>query len=141
MTIILWYLSDPRFNPFGILAMIPIFYYMFCDREKYWFGFALLMCFLLDFNAGTLFLFSALFLSANMLNDFLGVLDIEGGAGFHIKKFNLFLGAMALFLFAYAVFAANNFFSFLAGIIWLCLWLYILYFPFVSLFRWVKNDR
>ncbi|MDR2268958.1 MAG: hypothetical protein LBD94_02130 [Rickettsiales bacterium] len=141
IAIMLWYLSNPRFNPFGILAIIPVFYYAFCERTKGWLGFGFLICFLIDFNADTLFLFSSLFLITNTLNDLFGILDSENRTKFHIKKFNLFLGAMAFFLFIYAIFGAGNFFSFLAGIIWLCLWLYMLYFPFVALFRWAKNDR
>ena len=137
----LWHLSGPHLNPFGILAIIPVFHYTFCDRTKHWPAYGLLMCFLIDYSAGTLFLFSALFLFANAVNNIYGVLDNEDGSAFDIKKFHTFLCAMAAFLFVYALFNASRFFGFLLGIIWLYLWLLVLYAPFVAAFRWVKNDR
>ena len=139
VTIQLWYLSHPVFNPFGVLVLIPIFYYMFCDYRKYWFGFGFFMCFLLDFNAGTSFLFCSVFLMMNALNIFFGVL--ENSTGYHIRAFNMFLGVMALFLFIYGIFGIRVFFSFLLGILWLYVWLFMLYIPMVALFRWVNNDR
>jgi hypothetical protein len=140
ITISLWYLSGPRYNPFGILALIPIFYYMFSAREKNWFGFGFLMCFLIDFSAGTLFLFSSVFLLSKALNDFYGFLENEGN-GFNVRKFNMFLMMLSLSMFVYAIFNARFFWNFLAGIVWLYIWLLILYLPFVALFRRVKNDR
>jgi hypothetical protein len=135
----LWNLPDPRLNPFGILAIIPVFYYMFCDRKKYWFPFGLLICFLLDYNAGTLFLFGSFFLFMNAINGAYGVLDVEADSVFNIKKFNLFMGIMTLFLFICAIFDSNQFWGAVAGIIWLYFWLMLLYAPFVALFKRVKK--
>jgi hypothetical protein len=137
----LWYLSIPRFNPFGILALIPVFYYRFRRPTEYWFPFGFLMCFLLDFNAGTLFLFSAVFLLMDLLNVFFGILEKEGDAGFYVKSFNMFTGLAALFVFVCGLFDIRHFFAFALGAAWLYLWLLVLYFPFVALFRWVGNDR
>jgi len=141
ITLLLWNLSGPRFNPFGTLSLIPIFYYMFHDRRPYWFWFGAFMCFLIDFNANTLFLFTAAFLTAYALNEMFGALENEGGAGFYPKGFAIFLGLVALFLFFHAVFESRNFFGFILGIIWMCCWLFLLYFPFVRFFRWVGNAR
>jgi hypothetical protein len=30
---------------------------------------------------------------------------------------------------------------FLAGAVWLYFWLFLLYFPFVALFKWIGHDR
>ena len=136
----LWYLSGPRFNPFGILAIIPVFYYMFSHHAKNWFPFGLLMCFLVDYNADTLFLFSSVFLFSNALNSFYGLFENEDG-GFNLKKFNLFLLVMSVFMLVNAVFNADRFWSYLAGIIWLYVWLLILYAPMAALFGKVGNDR
>lgn len=140
-TIALWHLSGPVFNPFGVLAVIPIFYYTFCERAKRWFPFGVFMCFLIDYNAGTLFLFSAFFLFTNAINNIYGVLDNEDGSLFNIKKFNMFLFALAVFLFLYAVFGAAHFWSFLFGIIWLYALLVVLYLPLAATFKRVSNDR
>ena len=140
VTLALWYLSGPRFNPFGILALIPVFYYMFSHHIKYGFPFGLLICFLVDYSAGTLFLFSSVFLISNALNSFYGLFENEGN-GFNIKKFNLFLLVMSIFMLVDAVFNSSHFWRFLIGIAWLYLWLLILYLPFVALFRRVGNDR
>ena len=139
ITTALWHLSDPRLNPFGVLALIPVFYYMFCDRKKYWFPFGCLVCFLLDYNAGTLFLFGSFFLFMDAINSAYGILDNEANSILNIRKFNLFLCVMAVFLFVHAVFNSNQFWSALFGIIWLYLWLLLLYAPFVALFKWVKK--
>jgi hypothetical protein len=135
----LWHLSEPHLNPFGSAALIPIFYYMFSDRKEYWLSYGCLMCFLLDYNAGTFFLFTALFLSAHAVNEKWGVLNSEAGAQFNIRKFNMFLGAVMLSLLVFAVFNSAHFWNFLVGTIWLYLWLLILYMPFVAMFRWVKK--
>ncbi|MDR3208488.1 MAG: hypothetical protein LBT45_01415 [Rickettsiales bacterium] len=140
-TIILWYLSEPRFNPFGILSLVPIFYYRFCYPVKRWFFFGFLMCFLLDFNAGTLFLFSSVFLLMDALNAFFGILEKDSGSGFYIKSFSMFLGLAVFFIFSFEVFGAHRFFVFLAGAVWLYFWLFLLYFPFVALFKWIGHDR
>ncbi|MDR1071039.1 MAG: hypothetical protein LBL21_00125 [Rickettsiales bacterium] len=141
ITVTLWYLSAPRFNPFGILALIPVFYYRFRRPAEYWFPFGLLMCFLMDFNAGTLFLFSSVFLLTDLLNVFFGILEKEGDSGFYVKSFSMFIGLAALFALVCGIFETRRFFAFFAGSVWLYLWLLILYFPFVALFKWVGNDR
>jgi len=140
VTLALWYLSGPRLNPFGVLALIPVFYYAFSHRVHRWFPFGLLICLLVDYSAGTMFLFSSVFLLSNALNNFYGLFENEGN-GFNIKKFNLFLIIMSILMLAYAVFNVSHFWSFLVGIIWLYLWLLVSYLPIVALFKWVQNDR
>ena len=140
ITITLWYLSAPRFNPFGVLALIPIFYYMFYLRAKYWTAFGFLVCFLLDFSAGTKFLFSALFLLANVLNTSMGIFENDNSSRIGVRKFGMFTGIMALLMLVYAIFNTNHFFGFVFGIIWLYLWLFVMYIPLVVLFRRVEGD-
>ena len=53
LTIALWRLSTPFWNPGGILALIPIFYCVFV-RHMPWFGiFGAIMCFLIDYKFNT----------------------------------------------------------------------------------------
>lgn len=138
VTVVLWSLSTPVFNPFGILAIIPIFYYMFCNEKPYWFWFGLLMSFMLDFNFDTLFVFCALFLFMNAINGLYGVFD-EKGPVFGIQKFNFFVGTMAAFLLINAVFNEPNFLKFLLGIGMIYALLIILYLPVVVLLDKLDN--
>ena len=140
ITIALWYMSAPRFNPMGALALIPIFYYMWVRPQRYWFGFGLFACFLLDYNANTLFLFCSAFLLTNALNFQYGIFENEGKAIFHIRGFAMFMGAISTALLLYALFNMTRFFGFTMGVAWMCCWLFALYIPFVSIFRRVSDD-
>jgi uncharacterized membrane protein len=130
----LWYLSDPRFNPFGALAIVPVFYYMFCDRAKYWQYFGFFICFLLDFNAGTKFLFCSAFLLANAANILFGIFEMKSGFGFHAKEFGLFFAPTILMLLVYYLFLTGGLFSQIVGMAWLFCWIMILYVPLAALF-------
>jgi hypothetical protein len=71
--ILLWRLSVPFWNPGGVLAMIPIFYFSFI-RPAGWFAlFAAVFCFLIDYKSDTLLFWTAfycLFYAANGLQGF-----------------------------------------------------------------------
>jgi hypothetical protein len=139
ITILLWAVPHRILNPFGSLALIPIFYYMFGSPRKHWFWFGIAMCFLLDFNADTRILFTILFLLSNALNGIYGIFDFDGESGLNAKSFCLFAGILWLFMAAYALIAADGFFMFAVGALWLCAWIMVLYLPFAALFR--KIDR
>jgi len=139
MAIALWHLAAPRFNPFGIACLIPVFYCQFCAREKYWKWFAILMCFLLDFNAGTVFLFTAYFLLAMAINILYGIFDQETASLLYIKQFNLFLGPLFLALFMFYALDMPNWWGQLPGLVWLYLWMMVLYLPTAAVLRRVQR--
>jgi hypothetical protein len=60
-TLFLWRLSSPVFNPNGILALVPIFYYSIVNPRGSFLPMALLGCFLLDRNFDTMLFWTALF--------------------------------------------------------------------------------
>jgi hypothetical protein len=142
ITFFLWYLSAPIFNPFGFLAIIPIFYYMFDGKVKNWDLFAILMCFLLDFNFSTRFLFTGIFLFLYGMNKLLGFLErLEKNKARNTKNFSLFLGTIVTGLFIFLVIDTVTFWTPLISCVWLFLWGSVIYLPMISLFKWVKNDR
>ena len=138
ITIILWYLANPNWNPFGIFMLIPIFYYMI-KKIDYWFGFSLYMFFMLDFNTGTKFLFTGTFLLMKAINDFFGFFGKENG--FDLKAFIMFLSA---FIFPFGIFIIINthhIFSAIISVLWLFVWVIVWYLPIVWMFKWIENDR
>jgi hypothetical protein len=142
ITFFLWYLSSPIWNPFGFLTMIPIFYYTFDDKIKYWEIFGVLICFLLDFNFSTRFLFTGIFLFLYGTNKIFGFMEkMEKNKASNIKNFNLFLGIIVTGLFIFLLFSTGIFWNSLISCIWLFLWGSIMYLPMASLFKRVKNDR
>jgi hypothetical protein len=139
LAVSLWALPDPRFNPFGILAMIPAFYYMFIARVRGWKWFGFMICFLLDYNAGTLFVFSGMFLIAIAANILFGIFDMEED-GLAVKKFGLFIVPSLLALFIFQATGYPGFWIQLAGALWLCALVMILYLLLSALMRWA-DDR
>lgn len=139
ITILLWQLSGPTFNPFGILSLVPVFYYMYVRPMPYWLGFGLFMSFMLDYNAETLFLFSSAFLIINALNEMYGI--IENERGLKIRGYNTFL-AISMLMFLLASWITRDFmFTNLIAVLWLFAWLSISYFPLTYLFKKVGGDR
>ena len=139
VTIVLWYLSDPLFNPFGALSLAPIYYYMYVRHQDYWFGFGLFMSFMLDFNAGTLFLFGSSFIIINAVNQMYGI--VENESGLKIRGFNSFLMISMLLFFIFSVIQFRDFFGNFLSASWLYLWLAISYFPISSILGWASSDR
>ena len=61
MTLILWRLSVYFWNPAGILALIPIFYYTFVRHIHGFTLFGLIFCFLIDYRCNLPLFWSILF--------------------------------------------------------------------------------
>jgi hypothetical protein len=64
ITILLWRIATPVWNPNGILATIPIFYYSFIRPRSEFMPMAVVGCLLLDYNFGTLLFWTMLFCAA-----------------------------------------------------------------------------
>jgi len=67
-TILLWRMVVPVLNPAGILAIVPIMYYSFIRTRPEFLPMAILGCFLLDYNFGTMFFWTSLFCIAYAIN-------------------------------------------------------------------------
>ncbi|MDR1027262.1 MAG: hypothetical protein LBL46_02495 [Rickettsiales bacterium] len=130
ITILLWAMPSPSLNPFGALCLMPIFYYGFAEPRPHWTAFGLLMSFLLDASAGTIFLFSAVYLVSMSVNAALGIFTEASG----IRGFLIYTAAaMALMFFTTGLFSGGAG-SFLVGLLWLEALLLALYIPAAALF-------
>lgn len=139
ITFVLFESPSSRFNPFGFLAIIPLFFYLFSKPIKYWIFFAFFIGFLLDYNAGTSFLFCSLFLIMFTLNNVFGLMESDGG--FNSGNFSIFMGVFLLSFFVFMLINTGVVWIWLINIIWLYLWTFALYIPFVALFKLIQNDR
>lgn len=134
ITLILWRLSVFFWNPGGILALVPIFYYTFV-RHINWFGlFGLIFCFLIDYRCGLPLLWTCIFSLFYAIDGFQNYIDMQ-----HMDKnasyaFMVFSGAgILLLIFSHLTWAnlINN--------LWLFTWINVLYLPITSTDNWIKK--
>lgn len=128
ITLILWRLSVYFWNPAGILALIPIFYYTFIKQTD-WFGlFALIFCFLIDYRAGLQLFWTILFCIFYAINGFQNYVDVKNLDRNGIGIFMLFIGS-GFFVLTCIGGTWNNFINNL----WLFIWMCVLYIPITSI--------
>ena len=135
MTIFLWRLSTHWWNPAGILALIPIFYYTFVKPVSWFVLFGSIFCFLIDYRCGLPLFWTSLFVLLYAINGFQNYIDVQHLDNNAVFLFMLFIG-VGIFILTLAGFT-------LAGLInnlWLFVWLSILYIPITDINKWVKND-
>lgn len=136
VTIFLWRLSVYFWNPGGILALIPIFYYTFV-KQIYWFaGFALLFCFLIDYRCGLPLFWTSFFCLAYAINGFQKYVDVPHMDRNAMYLFMLFTGA-GIFILIFANLTWKN----LINNLWLFVWLNVLYMPITSIDSLFKYKR
>ncbi len=85
LTIALWRLSNPWINPAGVLAIIPIFYCSFIKPIPYFTAFAILFCFLIDYNFDTVVFWTLLYCAYYAVMNIQTVIDLT-----HTKKYGLY---------------------------------------------------
>ena len=85
LTIALWRLSNPWINPAGVLAIIPIFYCSFIKPVPYFTVFAILFCFLIDYNFDTVVFWTLLYCAYYAVMNIQTVIDLT-----HTKKYGLY---------------------------------------------------
>lgn len=100
VTIVLWRLSLPIWNPAGMLALIPIFFCTFVNPVRWFAPFAVFFCFLLDYKFGVPFVWTALWCVFYAANGFQTVIDLHRMAYYALYAFMVFLGAGILILLA-----------------------------------------
>lgn len=134
-TILLWRLSMPLWNPGGLAALIPIFYYSFI-RPTHWFTpFAVLFCFLIDYKSDTVLFWTGLYCLFYALNGFQNIIDLTRQKNDGVLVFMVYfgVGAAAVALFGWT---ATGF----VRAVWLFLWLCALYIPFAALAKRISDD-
>ena len=134
--LVLWRLSNPLWNPAGILAIIPIFYCSFVKPVPWFVPYAILFCFLIDYKFETLAFWTALYCLFYAINGFQTFTDITKTDKNSIHIFAIFiLIGMIVLLFM------NFSFINIIRAIWIVLWVCALYIPISEIIKRVQNDR
>ena len=134
MTIFLWRLSVYFWNPAGILALIPIFYYTFVRHIHGFTCFGLLFCFLIDYRCDLPLLWTILFCLFYAINGFQNYIDMQNADNNALKVFKAFIGIGIILL----IFSGLTWMNFINNV-WLFIWLSILYTPVTSIDNWAKR--
>ena len=135
LTIALWRLSTPFWNPGGILALIPIFYCVFV-RHMPWFGiFGAIMCFLIDYKFNTTGLWLAIYCLFYAVNGFQTIIDLARMDRNAINAFMVFIGVGIII----TIFTGFGFINVLRGI-WIFVFMSLIYMPTALLIKRVRHD-
>ena len=135
ITIGLWRLSGPWWNPGGILAIIPIFYCTFVRPIDWFLIFSILMCVCIDYNFETVCFWLAMYCLVFAINGFQTWIDVSRLDKNAISAFMIFFG-VAIMILVGANFTLGN----LGRGIWMFAWGTILYLPITTLIQRVHND-
>lgn len=133
--IFLWRLSVPFWNPGGVLALIPIFYYSFIKPTDWFPLFAALFCFLIDYKFDSVLFWTTFYCLFFAINGFQNFVDLTRQKNDGLLIFMGYFGAGALILGI-----AGGSVTGLVRAAWLFLWLSALYVPFVALDRGIGHD-
>lgn len=126
--IILWRLQLHWWNPAGILAIIPIFFFSFVRVVDWMPLFSILFCFLIDYNGDTKLFWTCCYLIAYAINGFQYFIDLHRADKNAIVPFVIFFGASCFIL----MFADLSWTT-VGRALWLFVWVSVLYVPFTNL--------
>ncbi|MDR0741522.1 MAG: hypothetical protein LBF28_01990 [Rickettsiales bacterium] len=132
--ILLWRLSVPLWNPGGILALVPIFYFSFIHPKDWFVLFAAIFCFLIDYKSDTLLLWTSVYCFFYAVNGFQNFVDLTRQKSDGLLIFMGYFGVSALLL-SLVVWNGAGFIR----AVWLFLWLSILYIPFAELAQKIET--
>ncbi len=134
ITLILWRLSTPFWNPAGILALIPVFFYSFVQPINWFPLFGLLICFLIDYRCALPLFWTIMYCLFYAVNGFQNYVDIPNTEKNALYLFSIFTGfgflILTFFVLTWSEFINNC---------WLFIWLNVLYTPIIGLDRWIKK--
>ncbi len=135
LTIGLWRLSDPFWNPAGVLAIIPIFVCSFV-RPVNWFPiFSILMCLVIDYKFETVCYWIAMYCLFFAINGFQSFIDLTRMDKYAILVFMMFCGVVLLIQLI-----VNFTFANCVRAVWIFSWCSALYLPITMLIQRVRND-
>ena len=133
--IFLWRLQIHFWNPGGILAIIPIFYYSFV-RPIPWFAlFSILFCFLIDYSFDTKLFWTTMYFIMYAINGFQRFIDLPRIDRNAIVPFIIFFG-----LSVFILMIINISWVVLFRCIWMFIWVSALYIPITNLIKRVHHD-
>ncbi|MDR1206949.1 MAG: hypothetical protein LBK26_00850 [Rickettsiales bacterium] len=134
ITLLLWRLSIPVWNPCGILAAIPIFYYSFISERPGFLPMAILGCLLLDYNFDLMLFWTSMFCiayAANYMQTLMRAATLQA-AGFW--TFSSLIGICLAILGIHAFFSTWS-----AAAILQAIWMFVL--TTAGYVAWVKIGR
>jgi len=134
ITLILWRLSAPFWNPCGVLAMVPIFYYSFIVPRPGFIFMALLGCFLVDYSFDTKLFWTSMFAAAYAANYFQTTLRGAVVKADGLWSFMIFMD-MCLLILGIGTFFA----SWRTSALGQTIWLFVL--TSGAYFGWVKINK
>ena len=135
ITVMLWRLSVPWLNPAGILAIIPIFYCSFIKPVPYFTAFAILFCFLIDYNFDTVMFWTILYCTYYAVMNIQTILDLTHTKKNGVYAFMVFFGIASLTM----MFWYLNWIGFFGGISMFIITT-LLYIPLTRLIKVVADD-
>ena len=136
LTIGLWRLASPTWNPAGVLAIVPMFICSFV-RPTNWFPlFSILMCVCLDYTFETVCFWLAMYCLFFSINSFQTYIDIPRMDNYGLFAFMVFFG-IAIFIQTVANF---TFMNLLRGM-WIFAFAVIFYIPIAKIIQRVGYDR
>lgn len=133
--IILWRLQLNFWNPAGILAIIPIFYYSFVRPIPYFSLISILFCFLIDYTGGTVLFWTTMYFIVYAVNGFQYFIDLQRTDKNAIVPFIIFFG-LSLFI----LMIINISWIMLWRCICLFIWVSVIYIPVINLLKRVHRD-
>ena len=134
ITMILWRLSISFWNPAGILALIPIFYYSFVKQTKWFIPFAFVLIFLIDYRCNLLLYWTCLFCILYAINGFQSYIEIQNVEKNALYIFMAFIG-IGFSILTFLSLTWNN----LIYNLWLFVWISVLYIPITSIDNLLNN--
>lgn len=136
LTIGLWRLSGPFWNPAGVLAIVPIFICSFA-RPTDWFPiFSVIMCVCIDYKFETVCFWMAMYCLFAAINGFQNYVDITRMDNYGLVAFMVFFGLAILI----QIFTNFTFWNMLDGV-WLFVWACAIYIPTAKIIKRVQYDR
>lgn len=133
--IILWRLQLHFWNPAGILAIIPMFYYSFVRPIPYFSLMSILFCFLIDYCGGTVLFWTTMYFIAYAINGFQYFIDLQRTDKNAIVPFMIFFG-LSLFV----LMIINLSWIMLWRCICLFIWTTAIYIPITNLLKRIHGD-
>lgn len=128
--LVLWRLRIDFWNPAGILAIIPIFFCSFVKQTKYFPCFAIIFCFLIDYNCDTKLFWTTMYCIAYAINGFQTFTDLSRLDNNALNAFMVFFGISLILL---SIFNLN--WTVFGRMIWMFLWCCICYVPITKLIQ------
>ncbi len=126
LTVGLWRLSDPFWNPAGILAIIPVFFCSFIKPVKFFGIFSALICLIIDYKFQTVCFWLAMYCLFYAVNGFQKMIDVT-----HSQKDGL-LVFMSFFSFCMLLHTVIHFsWMNLLYCMWIIVWCSLIYIPTV----------